>query len=152
MKISDYKVCTSFEITCAKVKRKKEGKETDEYIYDSFGIDKNHTYMWGRKPEQVIKVKATIIEEDVLMSKLYRYNSDYDCNQIDYFGWISFEKEYLDIRMIYPNIKLYFVCFPYGPDAGRFWNNDIQNPYTLEIEHHKGDRKGMTVRLKIEEI
>lgn len=152
MKIPDYKVGTTFEITCAKIKRKFEGKESDEYVYDSFGIDKDHTYMWGRKPEQVIKVKATIIEEDVLMSKLYRHDSDYDCNKVDYFGWISFEKDELDIRMIWRNIKLYFMCFPYGPDAGRFWSQDMKDYKTYEIIHKAGDRKGMTVRLKIEEI
>jgi len=142
MKISDYKVGTSFEITCAKVKRKKEGKEIDEYIYDSFEINKDHAYLWGRKPEQIIKVKATIIEEDVLISQLYKYNSGYNCNQIDYFGWISFEDSgELKIGLIYQNIKLYFICFPYGPDAGRFWDQDLKDFKTNEIIRHAGDRK-----------
>ena len=153
MKIPNYQIGTSFEITCAKVKRKIGFEETDEYIYDSFEINKNHTYLWGRKPEQVINVKATIIEEDVLMSKIYRKDSDYDCNQIDYFGWISFEDDgTYRISMIYPNIKLYFICFPNGPDCKRFWLDDIKDFKTNEIIHYKGDREGMTVRLKIEEI
>lgn len=153
MKISDYKVGTSFEITCTKQNRKLNGKETNEYIYDSFEINKNHAYLWGRKSEQVITVKATIIEEDVLMEKIYKHNSDYDSNQIDYFGWISFEDSGdLRINMIYPNIKLYFICFPYGPDANRFWSYDRKDPFTDKLLHKAGDRRGMTVRLKIEEI
>lgn len=153
MKINNYKVGTSFNITCVKVNRKLSGKETSEIIYDSFEISKEHAYIWGRKPEQVIVVKATIIEEDVLMDKLYRKNSDYDCNKIDYFGWITFEDDgTYRINMIYPNIKQYFVCFPYGADAGRFWSQDIKDFNTNKIIHKAGDRRGMTVRLKIDEI
>ncbi len=148
MKILDYKVGTSFEITC--VKEKINNKYTNDFkeYYSSFEIMPRLASMWAKNQEDVITVKATIIEEDVIIKDLFN-NKDYDENCVDYFGWIDFEdynktKRY-DIGLIYPNIKQYFVCFPYGADSGRFWNNDIG-------EHKKGDRRGMTVRLKIEEI
>jgi len=153
MKINDYKVGTIFITNCTKVKQRYCGEETNVFIYDSFGINPLHASIWGRNPEDIVKVKCTVIEEDVIISDLMKRDSGYDENCTDYFGWIDMEKEdNYDIAMIFANIKLYFVCFPYGPDAGRFWNYDVENSRTYEIEHHKGDRRGMTVRLKIEEI
>lgn len=157
MKINDYKVGYSFEIDCAKSFRKINGEPTEQIIYDSFGIMKEHAYMWARKPEDIIKVKATIIEEDVIIDDLFKRDSDYDTNQVDYFGCIDFEHdEPVRISMIYPNIKQYFVCFPDGPDAVRFWRFDsIKLDYDTgekTIEHLAGDRRSMTVRLKIDEI
>ena len=157
MKINDYKVGYSFEIDCAKSFRKINGEPTGQIIYDSFGIMENHAYMWARKPEDIIKVKATIIEEDVIVGDLFKKDSGYDTNQVDYFGWINFEhNEPVNISMIYPNIKQYFVCFPDGPDTNRFWKFDSINVNydtgEKTVEHLTGDRRGMTVRLKIEEI
>ena len=100
MLISDYHIGTTFEMTCA-TRHVKEGRP----FYDSFGISKEHTYMFGRKPEEVRNVRLTIIEEDVLVNDLMR-SPDYNENQVDYFGWIQFkEDDTLDIRMIYGNIK-----------------------------------------------
>lgn len=148
MKINDYKVGTTFEITCAKHKHLK----TDEIVYDSFGIKKEFAYMWARKPEDIIKVKATIIEEDIVIKDLLN-NPEYDENCIDYFGFIDgFEKNDLNISIIWRNIKLYEICFTYGADAERFFNHDQLDDDFKTYLWHKGDRRGMTVRLKIEEI
>ena len=149
MKINDYKVGTTFEITCTKENTKNFHNKEGNTYYNNFGIIPRLANMWGRKEEDIIKVKGTIIEEDLIVSDLYKYGSSYDANQVDYFGWIYFEDfeetgQY-DIKLIYPNIHLYFMCFPYGPDSGRFWKIDCG-------KHKKGDRKGMTVRLKFEEI
>ena len=157
MKIQDYKVGYSFEIYCAKSYRRINGELTEQIIYDSFDIKKEHAYMWARKPEDIIKVKATIIEEDVIVGNIFKRDSGYDTNQVDYFGWIDFEhNEPVSISMIYPNIKQYFVCFPDGPDSNRFWKFDhIKFDYDTgdkTVEHLAGDRRGMTVRLKIDEI
>ena len=73
MKINDYKVGTSFEINCAKQKHIRTG----ETIYDSFGINKNLAYMWGRKPEDVVKARCTIIEEDVRLRDKFN-DKNYD--------------------------------------------------------------------------
>ena len=157
MKINDYKVGYSFEIDCTKSYRKVSGESTEQIIYDSFNICKEHASIWGRKPEDIVKVKATIIEEDVIIKNLLKRDSGYDTNQVDYFGWIDFEhNKPTRINMIYPNIKQYFVCFPYGPDVNRFWGYDsVKFDYDTgkkTIDHLNGDRRGMTVRLKIEEI
>lgn len=133
MEIRDYKVGTSFEITCTKEEHRTSGK----LYYHNFGIVKVYAYIWGVKPENVIKVKATIIEEDVMCQKLM-VDKNYDDNSIDYFGRISFEEGKMDILFIYPNIKQYFACFPYGTDIGLFDKD--------------GNRKAMNVRVKIEEI
>ena len=84
MEIKDYKVGTSFEITCSKEKHRVSGKEDGKYYYQNFGIVKEHAYMWGANPENVITVKATIIEEDVMCQKLM-VDKNYDNNSIDYF-------------------------------------------------------------------
>ena len=157
MKITDYKVGYSFEIDCAKSFKKINGEPTEQIIYDSFDIMKEHAYMWARNPEDIVKVKATIIEEDVIVDDLLKRNSSYDTNQVDYFGWIDFEyNNPVRISMIYPNIKQYFMCFPNGPDVNRFWKYDSikfdYDTYEKTIDHLSGDRRGMTVRLKIEEI
>ena len=148
MKINDYKVGTTFEITCTKETFENFHNKNGDTYYNNFGIIPRLANMWARKEEDVIKVRGTIIEEDVLVDKLFK-DTLYDDKQTDYFGQIEFEDfeetgQY-DIRLIYPNIKLYFMCFPYGPDSGRFWKMDCG-------KHKKGDRKAMTVRLKFEEI
>ena len=149
MTINDYKIGTSFKINCAKHKHIKTG----ETVYDSFGIDKKFANLYGRSSEQVIKVKCTIIEEDVIIKDLMNKDSDYDENSIDYFGFIDgFEKNNLKISIIWRNIKLYAICFPYGSDSRRFWEFDQLNYETKEYEFRKGDRRAMTVRLKIEEL
>ena len=149
MTINDYKIGTSFEINCAKHKHIK----TCETVYDSFGIDKKFANLYGRSPEQVIRVKCTIIEEDVIIKDLMNKDSDYDENSIDYFGFIDgFEKNNLKISIIWRNIKLYAICFPNGPDSQRFWEFEQVNYETNEYEFRKGDRRAMTVRLKIEEL
>ena len=149
MKINDYKVGTTFEITCTKSIK----PQTNEIVYDSFCINKKYASIYGRKPEDVITVKCTIIEEDVIINDLMPRNSNYDTNSIDYFGWIDMEnKNDYNISLIYANIKLYFVCFAYGPDAGRFWQFDRLSDDNKTYLFRKGDRRGMTVRLKIEEI
>lgn len=104
----------------------------------------------GRKPENIVKVKATIIEEDVIVCNIFKRDSGYDTNQVDYFSCIDFDhNEPTEISMIYPNVKQYFVCFSDGPDAGRFWKFDsIKLDYDTgkkTIEHLAGDRRGMTV-------
>jgi len=149
MKISDYKVGTTFEITCTK--RYREDKK--EFVYDSFGINKKFASIYGKNPEDVITVKCTIIEEDVIVDDLMKCNSDYDTNSLDYFAYIDgFEDNDLNISLIYANVKLYFMCFPYGPDSLRFWNYDQLDSDFETYLYHKGDRRAMTVRLKIEEV
>ena len=148
MKINDYKVGTEFYITCTKENVRNYHDVGEKTFYSNFGIIPRLASMWARNEEDVITVKATIIEEDVLIKELLQ-NKNYDDNSVDYFGWVDFEEFYkdnqYDIRIIFPNIKQYFVCFPYGPDSGRFWQTDLE-------PHKKGDRRGITVRLKIEEI
>ncbi len=74
MLISDYHIGTTFETTCASRYVKEERP-----FYDSFGISREHTYMFGRKPEEVCNVRLTIIEEDVLVNDLMR-SPDYNEN------------------------------------------------------------------------
>ena len=109
--------------------------------------------MRARKPEEIRKVKCTIIEEDVLVNELMKRGSDYDTNKVDYFGWIEFQEDgTFEIRMIYGNIKLYYMCFSSSPDTGRFYYEDSVVYIHGNCRWHAGDRRGMTVRLKVEEI
>lgn len=147
MKINDYKKGTEFEITCVRYNHPEYG-----LIYKSFQINKEHANIWGEKSENVITVKAIIVDEDVIIEDLMKDKS-YDDNCVDYFGLVDFNDDVTyDIGLIYPNIKQYFVCFAYGPSATRFWSFDNKDIDTGEYYHKKGDRRSMTVRLKIEEI
>lgn len=137
MEIKDYKVGTSFEIRCSKEEYKTSGKKDGKHYYENFGVVKEHASIWGVNPEDVITVKATIIEEDVMCQKLM-LDKNYDNNSIDYFGRISFDEGKIYIHFIYSNIKQYFTCFLYGPDVGLFDKD--------------GNREEMNVRLKIEEL
>ena len=147
MKIQNYKKGTEFEITCVRFNHPNHG-----LIYNAFQIKKNFANMWGEDPNNVITVKATIVDEDVIIEDLMRDKS-YDDNCVDYFGLVDFNEDgTFDIGLIYPNIKQYFVCFPSGPGATRFWNFDDKDYETGKYHHKIGDRRSMTVRLKIDEI
>ncbi len=146
MKIQDYKVGTTFEENCVVINRKDGTK-----FYNHFGIIERFASIYGDKPEDIIKVRATIIEEDVVVKDLIA--SGYDLNTQEYFAWIDFENDgTYNIRLIYGNIKLYIICFPYGPDIERFYNHESRDIKTHKVIHKPGDRRGMTVKLKIEEI
>ena len=148
MVITDYRVGTVFETTCATKYAKDERP-----FYDNFGIDAEFCWTRARKPEEIRKVKCTIIEEDVLVNELMKHGSDYDTNKVDYFGWIDFQEDgTFDIRMIYGNIKLYYMCFSSSPDTGRFYSKDSVVDIHGNYRWHAGDRRGMTVRLKVEEV
>lgn len=148
MKINNYKVGTKFETLCASRYVREE-----KPFYDSFGISKEHAQYFGRKSEEIVKVECTIIEEDVIVGDLFKHDSPYDDNKVDYFAWIEFEEDgSYDIRMIYGNIKLYFICFPGGPDVCRFWSSDSYDVMKNVYNHKKGDRRGMTVRLEVKPI
>ena len=149
MKISSYKKGTTFECLCAHKGVVKDGRP----FLDSFGIIPKFASMYGRKPEDIVTVRGTIIEEDIIVKELMKHDSPYDSNAHDYFGWIDFEDDgSYNLRMIYGNIKLYYMCFPNGPDIGRFYCNDVEDIKTWKIIHKAGDRRGMTVRLEFEII
>ena len=150
MKINDYKIGTSI-ITTASKRTNNNGT-----FYTSFGVNKEYAHTFGIKPESIVNVKATIIEEDVLIGDKYK-DKNYDSNSIDYFALITWQDDNtLKINLISPNIKVYNVCFPYVIDEHLFYEKDITelNFDTKEFKtiHKKGDRHKMTVRLKVEEI
>ena len=150
MKINDYKIGTSIVTTAA------QRTNNNGTFYTSFGVNENYAHTFGVKPEDIVNVKATIIEEDVLIGDKYK-DKNYDSNSIDYFALITWQDDNtLEINLISPNIKVYNVCFPYIIDEHLFYENDITelNFETKELKtiHKKGDRHRMTVRLKIEEI
>ena len=148
MKIPDYRKGTTFECQCAHTGRTID----DKPYFDSFGISEQHAMIFGRKAENIVTVRGTIIEEDVNVEGLLR-NPSYDENAHDYFGWIDFEDdESYNIRLIYGNIKSYFICFPGGPDSRRFYSTDVMDYNTEKIIHKAGDRRGMSVRLSFELI
>ena len=147
--LPNYTKGTTFVCQCAHTGRIVDGRP----YFDSFQITKEHAGIFGRKPEDVVTVRGTIIEEDVLVGELMKHDSTYDSNAHDYFGWIDFEDDgTYTLHMIYGNIKMYFVCFPYGPDCRRFYSKDVTDIDTHKIIHKAGDRRGMTVRLEFEMI
>jgi len=73
MKINDYKIGTSIVTTAA------QRTNNNGTFYTSFGVNKNYAHAFGVKPEDVVNVKATIIEEDVLIGDKYK-DKNYDSN------------------------------------------------------------------------
>lgn len=150
MKINDYKIGTSIVTTAA------QRTNNNGTFYTSFGVNKNYARSFGVNPEDVVNIKATIIEEDVLIGDKYK-DKNYDSNSIDYFALITWQDDNtLEINLISPNIKVYNVCFPYVIDEHLFYDKDITkiDLNTLETKtiHKKGDRHKMTVRLNVEII
>ena len=150
MKINDYKIGTSIVTTAA------QRTNSNGTFYTSFGVNINYAHAFGIKPEDVVNVKATIIEEAVLIGDKYK-DKNYDSNSIDYFALITWQDDNtLEINLISPNIKVYNVCFPYVIDEHLFYDKDITkiDLNTLETKtlHKKGDRHKMTVRLNVERI
>ena len=120
MKIEDYKAGTSF-ITTAVLRTNK----SDKVFFTAFGIDKKHAHYYSAKPDDVVDVKCTIIEEDVIIGDKYK-DKNYDPNSVDYFALITWEdNDNLDISLISPNIKVYNICFPYVIDEHLFYNKDV---------------------------
>lgn len=147
MKIVDYRKGTTFECQCAYRGRIVDGRPW----LDSFGITKELASIYGRKPENIVTARGTIVEEDVIVSNLMKYGSQYDTNSHEYFGWVDFEDDgTFDLRMIYGNIKLYVICFPSGPDINRLYSNEVRDTVTWEVIHQPGDRRGMTIKLVFE--
>jgi hypothetical protein len=148
MKIPDYKVGTTFETTCTLQSIQKGGIP----FYNNFFISRTFAKsIFGKNPEDVIDVRCTITEEDVLINDLIK-DPKYDNNTCEYFAHITFEDDgTYNISLIYGNIKLYFMCFPYTPDAERFYSHEFKD-LNGNIIHKIGDRKSMSVRLKVERI
>lgn len=114
-----------------------------------FGASREHSYVWGCKPEDIVNVECEIIENDVLVDQLM-VDKNYDNNKQDYFACISVEDDgTFDVRFVEPNIKVFFMCFPYGCDIERVWQHDIKDVWTNEIKHKKGDRRNYMARLKV---
>lgn len=123
--------------------------------YWHIGIVPELASVYGIKDINKIKdVKCTIIEDDVEVNKLYA-DKNYDIKSIDYFGWVRYndEDKFWNISLIYPSLTVYHICFPYGADVTRYYNEDVHDIYNYsKILHHKGDRYAYNVRLKIEEL
>jgi hypothetical protein len=121
--------------------------------YYHLGICPEHTRAYGVDEKDIVDLKCEIIDDDVEVNNLYK-DKKYDPKSVDYFGFIKYDEEdkYWDISMIYPCLTLYHMCFPYGADAERFYNNDIKDIFTYKITHHKGDRRAYNVRLKVEQV
>lgn len=121
-----------------------------EKIYRHIGVSREHSYMWGDKPEDIIDIECEIVDNDLSINELMTDES-YDNNCIDYFCHAEIQEDCFDISMIYPNIKQFFMCYPYGPDASRFWSHEIKNIHG-DIEHRPGDRRAYQMRLKVREV
>lgn len=143
VKIDSIEVGTKFSTTA--IMHKDDKRE----FLKHFGASRDHCYVWGCKPEDIVDVECEIIENDVLVDQLMR-DKNYDCNQQDYFACISVEDDgTLDVGIVEPNIKVFFMCFPYGCDIERFWNHEVKDVWTHEIKHKKGDRRNYMARLKV---
>lgn len=124
-------------------------KDSKEPFLKHFGASRDHCYVWGCKPEDIVDVECEIVENDVLVDQLLR-DKNYDNDKKEYFACISVEDDgTLDVGIVEPNIKVFFMCFPYGCDAERFWGHEIRDIYTNEIIHKVGDRRNYMVTLKV---
>ena len=84
------------------VKRQNE----DGTFFTGIGLDINHEKMFGVKDTDETYRLTFDINED---------QSEPDWNAIEYWGWLDFSD--MEYKMIFPNYKLFHVCFPYGVKA-----------------------------------
>ena len=122
-------------------------------FFNNFQANRKHAYSFGTKPEDIVDVKCTIIENDVIIGELYK-NPEYDSNSQDYFALAQVidDKSGYNIGLISPNIKVYHICFPYGADVERFYDKDIHDILTDRILFHAGERRAYHLRLKVDKI
>jgi hypothetical protein len=104
-------------------------------------IDPDHAWIFGKKKEDVIKLKCTILANDISVKRLYT-DQDYDENCIDYL--MGYDTVF-NTAIIMHNIKVFNCCYPYGADAIVYATKDTSL-------YKKGDRTGYLCRLKVEEV
>ena len=120
-------------------------------FFDRFQASREHYYVYGIKDSsEILDVECEIVDNDLDIESILRDKS-YDNNQIDYFCLARVEKDGFHIGLIYPNVKVFFMCFPYGCNAERFWNHDIHD-INGDIEYKKGSRRSYMMRIKVKEI
>lgn len=84
------------------IKRQNE----DGTFFTRIGLDPTHAKIFGVNDTDEIYRLTFDIHED---------QSEPDWNTIDYWGWLDFSD--MEYKMIFPNYKLFHVCFPYGVKA-----------------------------------
>ncbi len=75
-------------------------------FFNRIGLEPNHKKMFGVKDTDEIYRLTFDIHED---------QSEPDWNAIEYWGWLDFSD--MEYKMVFPNYKLFHVCFPYGVKA-----------------------------------
>lgn len=118
-------------------------------FFRNFFIDREHAKYWGKKPENVVDVKCTIVRNDITMIGLL--DEGYDTNSIDYlaFAMVKDGGRY-NIMIIEPNFKVFNCNFPGGADNELFFE-----PYHIHDRFEnisKLHRRAYICRLKVEEI
>lgn len=110
---------------------------TGEHFFSHFGIVREHSHMWGRKPEDVVDVECEIVDNDLSIESLMK-DENYDNNCVDYFACIYVrEDNTFNVGFIFPNIKQFFVCFPYGTNESRFYTNGKRRSYMARLKVNK---------------
>lgn len=78
----------------------------DGTFFTRIGLEPTHAKMFGVNDTDEIYRLTFDIHED---------QSEPDWNAIEYWGWLDFND--MEYKMIFPNYKLFHVCFPYGVKA-----------------------------------
>lgn len=126
-------------------------KKNGEEVFTHIGVSRKHSSIWGVDPDKIVDIECEIVDNDLLIDDLM-LDKDYDNNCVDYFCHAEIEKDgRFDIGLIYANIKVYFVCFPYGADASRFWHHTIER-VDGTVEHKEGDRRAYNMRIKVRKL
>lgn len=136
---------TKFNTTAIKEKDSGGG---DIFMY--FESIREHASAWGLNPKDILDVECEIVDNDLSIESIMADRS-YDDNCTDYFCCASEEDDGFNISLIFPNIKLFFMCFPYGCDIERYWQHDMPDK-DGNIKHRKGDRRNYMMRIKVKEL
>ncbi len=136
---------TKFNTTAVKEKDSNGGD-----IFMHFESIREHASVWGLNPKDILDVECEIVDNDLSIESILADRS-YDDNSTDYFCCASVEDDGFNVSLIFPNIKLFFMCFPYGCDIERYWQHDIPDE-DGNIEHRKGDRRNYMMRIKVKEL
>lgn len=118
-----------------------------EKYFIKFHVPRMYADIYGVNADDITDIECEIIDSDVSVDTLIT-DPGYDNNSVDYFCHAEPVKDGYELNLFFENIKLFFMCFPYGCDAERFWKHDITDA-NGEILHKVGDRKSYMLRFKV---
>ena len=142
IKVSSISLGTRFTVTAVPAE-----SGTGEKYFTKLHVSRAYADIWGVSSNDITDIECEITDSDVSVDTLIT-DPCYDNNSVDYFCHAEPVEDGYELNLFFENIKLFFMCFPYGCDAERIWKHDITDT-NGKILHKVGDRKSYMLRFKV---